>query len=321
MGIQQNIVNAWGGAFMHGRVYCIHGGGHGDYGGNEIGALDLQADSPVWDLLIERTPVADLLGGANYYADGAPTSRHTYYAMFVAPIGGVPRLLRFNANMGFAFNGTPVDGDADVRTLDIDGFNLSTGEWEPAAYGPMPRITGSETAAAQHPETGDVYVWDTNQVISRYEVATDTASDLADLSGTEGQGAALVVDAANGRLVRFAGRSSGGVVYWPLAGGSKTTPTLSGTGASALTSALSGNQQGWGRAHDVVNNHVYLYTSAAAIFRVDLDDFSVIEVTPTGETLHTPTNNWWGRVQYVAEYHAIVSLASWSSAVQVLRIS
>jgi len=184
----------------------------------------------------------------------------------------------------------------------------------------LPRITGSETSAAQHPTTGDVYIWDINNIITRYEVSSDTAADQVDLSGTEGGGAALVVDADNGRLVRFAGRNTGGVVYWPLAGGSKTTPTLSGSGASALTTALSGDQHGWGRAHDTLRNHVYLYTLSSVIFRVDLADYSVTEVTPTGETLHTPTNRWWGRVQYMPTLDAVVSLASWTSEIQALRI-
>lgn len=321
MGNQSRITDGWCGAFLHRTRLCIHGGGHGDYGGNEIPGIDLLDDSPVWDLLIERTPVADLLGGSNYYADGMPTSRHTYYGMFVAQVGGIDKMLRFNANMGFAYNGVPVGGAADIRTLDIDAFNLVTNAWEPAAYGPMPRITGSETAMAQHPVTGNIYVWDTSQRISIYDVSSDTATDLADLAGTEGQGAALVVDAVNGRLVRFAGRASGGVVYYPLAGGSKTTPTLTGPGASALTAALSGERQGWGRAHDTARNHVYLYTNLGAIFRVDLANWIVTEITPTGESLNTPTNAWWGRVQYVPSLDIVVSLANWTSEIQVYKVA
>lgn len=314
------IVNAWGGAYRHGTRFCIHGGGHDDYGGNENGFIDLADNAPAWDLLNERTGVDDLLGGSNYYTDGNPTSRHTYYGMFVAEIGGVPKMLRFNSYMGFAFNGPPVGGSADIRTTDIDAFNLNTNQWEPSAYGPMPRTPGSESAMGQHPVTGDVYTWDSNGVVTMYDVSADTATDLVDLPGTEGQGAAVVVDAVNGRLVRFAGRSTGGVVYWPLAGGSKTTPTLTGSGAAALTTALSGSQHGWGRAHDTNRNVAYLYTGASDIFKVDLATWEVTEITPTGESLHTPTNQWWGRVLYVPTYDIIVSLASWTSAVQVYRV-
>jgi hypothetical protein len=319
MGNQRDMVNAWCGGFRYRTRFGIHGGGHDGYGGNEIGDTDLAADSPSWDLLIERTLAANVLGGSNYYADGMPTSRHTYYAMFVANIDGQDKFLRLNGNMGFAYNGAPFGGSADVRTTAIDAFTMEGREWEPEEYGPMPRITGSETASAQHPETGNIYVWDTDNRISIFNVTTKTASDVVDLSGTEGQGAALVVDAVNNRLVRFAGRASGGVVYYPLGGGSKTTATLSGSGASALTSAMSGTQPGWGRAHDTTRNVVYLYTNASTIFRVDLSDFSVTQVTPTGDSLHTPTNNWWGRVQYIPALDVVVSLANWTSALQALR--
>jgi len=319
MGSQSGLVDAWGGAFVYAGKYHIHGGGHTDYGGNEIGVIDLAQNVPAWDLLVERTPVADLLGGSNYYADGNPTSRHTYYAMFVATVGSVPRMYRLNANMGFAYNGTPVGGSADVRTEDIDGFRLDTNAWEPAAYGPMPRITGSETGAAQHPTTGDIYVWNENNIVSVYDVSADSASDVVDMTGTEGQGGAVVVDAVNDRIVRFAGRASGGVVYYPLSGGSKTSPTLTGSGASSLTTAMSGTQPGWGIAHDTLRNVVYLYSLTPTIYRVDVSTWEVEEITPTGETLDAPTNGWWGRVKYVPELDVVVSLASWSSEVQALK--
>jgi hypothetical protein len=322
MGTQAGITNAWCGGIVHGKKFIVHGGGHADYGGNEFPVIDLSTDAPAWDLLIERTPVGNLLGGSNYYADGRPTSRHTYYGMFVATIASAAKILRFNANMGFAYNGAPVNGAADVRTLGIDGFDLTSNVWEPAAHGTMPRITGSETAMGQDPVTGDVYVWGSNSVISKYDATTGLSSDIADLPGVEGAGAALFVDAANGRLVRIGGRASGGVVYTDKSGGgAKVAPALTGPGAVAFSAALSGEQHGWGRAHDTTRNHAYLYTTAGAIFRLDLANFSVAQVAPTGEALHAEVNGWWGRAQYMDELDIIVSLASWTSAIQIYRVA
>lgn len=317
MGTQSNMVNAWCGAFVHAGRFHIHGGGHSDYGGNEIGDADLLHDSPAFDLLIERTPVDDLLGGSNYYADGNPTSRHTYYAMFVVEIGGVPRMLRFNGWMGFAYNGVPVGGDADVRTEDVDGFNLDTNEWEPGAYGPVTTITGSETSCAQDPTTGDVYAWHgANNTIQKYTVATDSCAQVADLSGTEGAGAAMVYDAVNSRLVRFAGRASHKCTYWD--GSSKVTPTLIGPDEADI-SGLSGDNHGWGIAHDTQRNIAWLLSPALDLYRIRLDDFYVEKVTTTGETLTSPTNQIWGRLKYIPEVDGIAYLANWTTPLLVMR--
>lgn len=319
MGSQQYLVNAWNGAFRYGTKYHIHGGGHTDYGGNEIGAIDLSQESPAWDLLVERTPVADLLGGSNYYADGLPTSRHTYYAMAVATVGSVPRLYRFNGWMGFAYNGVPVGGSDNVRTTDVDGFRLDTNAWEPAGFGPVTAITGSESSFAQDPVTGDCFVWhgSTNE-IQRYVVATDSCSEVADLSGTEGQGAAMVFDSDNQRLVRFAGRGSHKCTYWDVNAGTKNTPTLTGPDASAI-SGLSGSNHGWGIAHDTGRNAAYLMTNAGVLLRVRLDDWYVEEVATTGETPAAATNGTWGKLLYFPDLDCIAYLASWTSPLLAMR--
>ena len=318
MGTQSGMVNAWGGAFAYGAKFYLHGGGHADYGGNEICAIDLMQESPAWDLLIERTPVASLLGGSNYYADGAPTSRHTYYAMAVAEIGGVKRFLRFNAWMGFAYNGSPVGGAADVRTLDVDGFNLQTNQWEPGAYGPAATITGSGTGFAQDPTTGDCYAWPTNSTIQKYTLATDTCATVATLGGSEGDSGACVVDAIAGKLYRFAGRASARCSSWALAGGSKVTETFTGPAAGTLN-ALTGDNPGWGIAHDTSRNVVYLLTSAAVLYRVRLSDLYAEQISSTGETPASPSAGCWGRLKYLPELDAIVYLASWTSQLLVMR--
>lgn len=318
MGSQSGMVNAWGGAFADGSKFFIHGGGHSDYGGNEIGAIDLSQESPAWDLLIERTPVADLLGGSNYYADGRPTSRHTYYAMAVATVSGTKRFLRFNAWMGFAFNGSPVGGAADVRTLDVDGLNLETNEWEPAAYGPCAEIEGSETGFAQDPTTGDCYSWNTNSRIQKYTVSTDSCATVATLGGSEGQGGACVVDAVAGKLYRFAGRASARCSSWALSGGSKVSETFTGPAASTLN-GLTGDNHGWGVAHDTSRNVVYLLTGAAVLYRVRLSDLYAEQITTTGATASAPSANCWGRLKYLPDLDCITYLASWTSGLLAMR--
>ena len=320
MGSQSAMVNAWNGAAIDGARLLVHGGGHADYGGNEIGALGLAADEPAWDLLVERTPVADLLGGSNYYADGMPTSRHTYYAMAVLTVGGVRKLVRFNGWMGFAYNGTPVGGSADVRTTDIDAFRLDTNVWEPQEYGPVSIITGSETSFAADPVTGDCYAWDgsTNKV-QKWTLATDTCAEVADLPGSEGGGGACVFDAENQRLVRFAGRASAKCVYWAVgSGNTKTAPTLIGPDAGDI-SGLTGTNVGWGAAHDTRRNVAWLMANDGRLWRVRLGDFHVERMPASGATPAEATNGMWGKLRYSEPLDAIVYLANWTSPVLVMR--
>lgn len=316
MGSQSGMVNAWGGGWVYDGKFYIHGGGHTDYGGNETGWIDLTQDSPAWDLLAERTAVGDIVGGSNYYNDGKPTSRHTYYAMWAYNDAGTPKMLRLNGNMGFAYNGIPPN-TADVRTVNIDALNLSDGSWE-TAYATMPRITGSETSSAQDPSTGDIYVWrGQDNIIEKFDVSAGTAAQVADLTGTEGLGGACVVDAVNGRLIRFGGAASSGAVYWPVAGGSKTTYTMTGAAAAAVNALTEG---GMGIAHDTLRNVAYIYTDAPVVYKVDLNTDVATTVTTTGETIGAPTNGWWGRVKYMPEIDSVVSLANWTSPVQVMRL-
>lgn len=318
MGSQSGMVNAWSGAVAYGVEIIGNGGGHEDYAGNEISAYNLFTGA--WRLRIQRTPLASLLGGSNYYADGRPTSRHTYYAMAAANVGGVDRLLRFNGWMGFAYNGPATGGGpADVRTTAVDGFRLDLDEWEPGAYGPVTAITGSETSFAQDPVTGDCFAWHAGDgTIQRYVAATDTCSQVADLTGVDGQGAAAAFDPINQRLVRFAGRASHRLSYWTVGSGSKTTASFTGPAAATLN-ALTGDNHGWGRAHDTARNVVYLLSNAAVLYRVRLDDFYAEQVTTTGETADAPPNGCWGKLLYFPPLDCIAYLASWTSPILAMR--
>lgn len=321
MGGQSNITDAWCGAFVHsGRRFSVHGGGHGDYGGNEIGDIDLGADAPVWDLLIERTPYASLIGGSNYYADGRPTSRHTYYGMFVDPAAN--RMMRFNGNMGFAYNGGTPGGNttADVRTLAVDAFDLNTNSWVIGSYGSMPSETGSETSICQDQSTGDVYVWEPSIAqIHKYTLATKTAAVAANVSGVAGQGAALVFDPVNQRLVRVGGRSGTKVEYWQVGSSTRTTVTCIGP-AAAIFNGLTGDNHGWGICRDPVANTAYIITSAGVLYRMRLDDFYV-EAIVGGVTPAAAVNGVWGRLQYLSALRAIAYVARWSQPVLVMKVA
>jgi len=91
-----SVVKAWsggilntvgvfhGGAFIPGTFLVLFGGGHGDYGGNELYAYGPLQSSPVWRRLNDPTiPAADDVPRLGGY----PVSRHTYDSLqFVSSI-------------------------------------------------------------------------------------------------------------------------------------------------------------------------------------------------------------------------------------------
>lgn len=316
-GASSGIIAAWNGAYMRGTRYGMaRNGGHADYGGNEVLEFDVVQEVPGWALMRARTPVEQWLGGSNYYDDGRPTSRHTYYATFWC--AQLARVLSFCGWMGFAYNGSPVGGDADVWTTAVDAFDPEAGDWDLATHGNTTSSPGSETSTCMDLTTGDVYAWQgTTNRIWKWTAATRTCAQVADLSGTEGEGGALVFDSTNGRIVRVAGRFSA-LVSWDVDSSTKTARTATGPAASTIN-GLNNAQPGWGIAHDTRNNAVYLLALSGVLYRMRLGDFYVEEISTSGAPLVTPTNGAWGRLQYVEALHACVIAPTWASPMQIWR--
>lgn len=120
------LVTAWGGGvlnttglyrsgtFVAGTFLVLFGGGHGDYGGNELYAYGpLENDTPTWSRLNDPSiPAPDDVSRASGY----PVSRHTYDTLVYLP--GQNRMLCIGApgyyHTGSAFN------VGDVFDFDVD---------------------------------------------------------------------------------------------------------------------------------------------------------------------------------------------------------
>lgn len=323
MGSIANVVNAYSGAAAINGELLINGGGHGDYCGNEIHGINLTADSPAWVKRIERSDYSQVLGGSNYYLDGKPTSRHTYYGLWGATIGGRPKMLQFCTWMGnacYLVGIWPGTNASNVTTTNINCFDLLSNTWD-APVGPLPGsfLGESENSMCMDPATGDFYAIPQVGAVYRYRPSDNSSTELrASALGNTGKGGALVFDAAAQRLIRFGGRSGATVHAWDVGTYTKTTPTLTGPDASAL-SGLTGDNPGWGVAHDTKRGVVYLMTNAAVLYRIRISDLYVERVTTTGATPAAPTPQTWGRLKYIPEIDAIAYLANWSSPVLVMK--
>ena len=131
---QAHVMGAWnGGAYDTTRNrLIIWGGGHNNYGGNEIYTFDVatlrwtpRVTEPSIVLPQDRADcfpagVSGCTGGSNasgYYSDGKPASRHTYNALAYA--ANVDQF--FSMARGSAF------GSSGSSGFDVDSFNFTQG--------------------------------------------------------------------------------------------------------------------------------------------------------------------------------------------------
>src|SRR4029077_13809643 len=139
------------------KVYSVANGGHNGYGGNEVDALELETNTPRWTQVLAPTSSANYRACSEYYADGRPTSRHTYYGVTLNEFDD--RFMLFSGSWSCG-NGTPF-----LST--VDSYNIGSNSYSPART--HPRLpTGFdrfENAYALDPSTGDVYVAFDQQLI------------------------------------------------------------------------------------------------------------------------------------------------------------
>jgi len=81
----QSVISAWNSAIAdtkRGRL-VLWGGGHSDYLGNEVYALDLA--KPAMSRLNEPSPTTNVISCPEAYVDGSPSARHTYNGLVYDP--------------------------------------------------------------------------------------------------------------------------------------------------------------------------------------------------------------------------------------------
>lgn len=108
------------------EIIIAAAGGHGDSSDNRVVSINLASDTPAW---VQRAaPSKTIAPNVAYYADGLPTSRHTYHSIHFVP--QINRLMLFGTYGAY--------GSAWAFPT-VDGFNLDTNTWDRAGtHGDMP---------------------------------------------------------------------------------------------------------------------------------------------------------------------------------------
>jgi hypothetical protein len=164
------VVGAWsGGAFDTKRNRLIlWGGGHADYYGNELYALELNSKPRRIVRLTDPSPFPNPYVTTEVMSDGAPCSRHTY--------GGIAYIA--HADRLFAYGGAKA-GNGGGSTLTWT-FDFATNRWQnmnPKGTAPGSANFDTIVAAAYDPVTRKVFVRNSSSFAS-YDYDTNTWTTL-----------------------------------------------------------------------------------------------------------------------------------------------
>lgn len=179
----EGVIRAWGGAAYDTKrnVFVFNGGGHADYGGNEVYAFFLE--QMAWRRLTEPSSMKKLESGQFVTTDGTPVSAHTYDGLEYLP--NVDRIFRNGGSEWYS--GRNFDRSAWL-------FDLDRRIWERKSEG-----GGGFPATAFDPQRGTVYVV-SSKFVAEYDPVRDQwvtrLSRLADFRAS-----VAAIDPVNRRIV------------------------------------------------------------------------------------------------------------------------
>jgi hypothetical protein len=299
---------AWTGFSLDVRdssVYSAANGGHNDYAGNEVNRIRLSDDAPSWTEPRAATPVSQVTNSTAHYADGRPTSRHSYYGSVFSEVRG----------RAMVFAGARY-GDGYV-TPSVDAFNPGTNDWDQAnTIANVPgAFSGSQgSALAIEKSTGNVYTF-SNWSIDRWNTSSNTWTNLKSGSAIYGQGAATAVDTARNRILVVGGDNGDHAIY-DIATNTATTVSFTGAGAGAMSGT------GNGMVYDPLLDD-YLFRTAGAggtVYRINAQTFAVDTLTTSnGSGVQASTNGVWTRFLYVPQLKGVVYFPAFTSNGWFLR--
>jgi parallel beta-helix repeat protein len=249
------VTSAWSSAVFDSKRnrMIIWGGGHWDYAGNELYALDLSSKT-MQRITDPGLPAAPYSPCQESIANGTqPNSRHTY--------DGITYMA--NSDKMFVFSGILACGAA-LKSSATWTFDMVTGQWQqlnPSGTGPRAAIG---VVAVYDPNTGKVFVHDDINFFS-YDPGTDKYQQLGS-GGYQyiGQELTGVIDPVRKKLI-MVGRGQQWII--DISPGSSTTmKPLGSTGGGAIVGSPSP-----GLAYDSANDRIVAWSGGDTVYCLNLD--------------------------------------------------
>lgn len=291
------VVQAWNGGAVdtvRSRL-LVWGGGHGDYWGNELYALDLNTAS--MRRIVDPSPDTASADCKSALPDGSPTSRHTY--------GGLAYIA--HADQFFAVNGslTPC-GFGEPATWTYD---FGTRQWRLRVPDSGTRPFG--TMAVYDPQSRDVYVKDTVNFFA-YSTTTHSYTMLNRVSQPVDYHLSATIDTKRRKFVMI----GDGVQVIDL----KTN--LIETMATRNAPALVTSRQSPGVAYDPVADRIVAWHGGREVYALDMDTATWTQVAVNaGPTARAPEQGTFGRWGYVPQHRVFAVVNGVDQNAWVFRLA
>lgn len=303
------VMGAWsGGAYDYRRDrLMVWGGGHGDYGGNEVYAFDIAtlAWSRVWGPTpnTEIPPVGSSICSETY-ADGHPASRHTYAGLQILGSG------LFWAQGGSLYCGSGAMG-VDAWTLDP-----STGSWTMLAPPPKEGV-GSTPKAAYDPQTGHVFL-QRYADFDEYDPSTKTWSVRGTYSaGWQGDEMTAAVDPVRRLWVAV---GNGHLRVWDLSTNPATLTEPSTVGGSTVIGATAP-----GFEYDPNLKAFVAWVSGSDVYSLDMGTMTWTIHPAAATNVVTPSppqmTGTFGRFRYIPSKNAYVLVSGIDEDAFIYKLS
>jgi hypothetical protein len=297
------ITSAWsGGALDTSRNRLLMwGGGHGDYAGNEVYALDL--DTLTLARLNDPTSVLrDGCTNGGTYADGKPVSRHTYNHLAYLP--GQDAL--------FAWGGS--QWQCGFFTDDAWSFSLTSLAWTELSMTNGPS-GGFGRSVAYDPGSGLVYARDDFDLYSYSPAANAwTRRTAAEVGASDYKTG--VIDPARRRYYYYEREIPTTVRWYDI-----SSPTGTVTRQSLATSGcgfMSDEGSGW--EYDPVQDRLVGWAGGNSIYLMNPDTGVCTTVAHAGGPAASP-NGVFGRFRYVPVLNLFVTCNSVDANCYTLRLT
>lgn len=297
-------------------VYAAANGGGADYAGNDVVSINLLADVPKWSEQRGSSSASSVVTDAAYYTDGAPSSRHSYFAhQFVE-----------QRNRAMQFANAQSWGSGNTSSWTVDGFNIATKKWDVAGAYPASGASGSPVAAAVALDaaSGDVYLAPNGgKHIYRWNQEANNWSDLASISFLDGSYTASAFDTQRKQLLLLGGALNSGAglgkaVTLSASDGSYNTVTLGGADVGTLLALPS--MDALGLVYAAALDCYLVCSSAGQVFRISADTFAVTLLGTSGSSMPAAVNGIYTRFLWAPKLGGVVFYPDYTGNLWFLRL-
>jgi len=302
------VISAWNGGVADTKRnrLILWGGGHTDYFGNEIYALDLNTLTFV--RLNDSSTPAGTCVAAN--ANGTPNSRHTYGGL--AYLSQVDRMFVKDGSLACAAGSSALD----TWMLDLSNVANPTEAWQRMdpvnVAGTVPDNTGLGTTSDYDPNTQLTYVGDNSSLFS-YNYATNTYTKLGSLNPGDYH-LTGVIDYGR-KLYLIVGNGQG------LKADIDPRHTFSSTYLKMTNCGLMKSASYPGLAYDPTNKEVVGWAGGDTVYLYNPETDSCTSQTYRGGPGTQQTNGTFGRFRYFPALRVFALVNGWQQDAFVLRLA